>query len=181
MVKQVITNLLLPRYNSSETYEYNNQGNVTKVTRQAENGGTVYSDPFTEYEVTQYDHKPNFMSGNQWLKYILSNTGFEPFQFMMFSKNNAVDWLWGFDPLYHVTFTSTLEYNPGGFASKVNLDLFDVDGVTEIASFTRLSSSTCNKDEKTSARKLQQLSSPKMLSVKTKLFKLPMPFQLTTK
>ena len=52
-------------------------------------------------------------------------------------------WHWGFQGGYNAV-TSTLEYNIDGFANKVNLHLFDVDGVTELVAFTRLSASTCD-------------------------------------
>jgi hypothetical protein len=143
LVKIGRTNLMNPDYNLAETYEYDDNHNVTKVTWEAQNGGTVFLPAFTAYEVSTYDHKLNFMSGNQWIKYILMHSELDTYTFMMFSANNAVDWHMGFQGGYNAI-TSTLEYNSDGFANKVNLHLFDVDGVTELIAFTRSSSSTCD-------------------------------------
>jgi hypothetical protein len=153
LIKIGHNNLISPDNNFAETYEYDENHNVAKVTWEAQNGGTVFLPAFTAYEVSKYDHKPNFMSGNQWIKYILMHSELDSYIFMMFSANNAVDWHWGFQGGFNAV-TSTLEYNSDGFANKVNLHLFDVDGVTELIAFTRLSSSTCdNTEEKHAAQR----------------------------
>ncbi len=143
MIRMDETNIINPQNNLAETYTYNDMHNVTRVTWEAENGGTVFTPVFVAYQVSKYDNKLNFMSGNQWIKYILLHSELDAYTFMMFSVNNAVDWHWGFQGGYNAI-TSTLEYDNDGFANKVNLHLFDVDGVTELVAFTRTSTSTCD-------------------------------------
>lgn len=144
LIKMGSTNLLSPQYNLGETFDYDDMHNVTKVTWKAENGGTIFLPAFTAYEVSKYDHKLNFMSANQWIKYLMIDSELDSYDFMMFSKNNAVDWHWGYQGGYN-PIKSTLEYDNEGFANKVNLHLFDMDGVTEELAFTRTSSSTCDE------------------------------------
>jgi hypothetical protein len=173
MTKMGETNLLSPAYNLSQTYTYDNNHNVTKVTWEAQNGGTVYTPAFSAYEVSKYDHTFNFMSGNQWIKYILMHSELDSYVFMMFSTNNAVDWHWGFPGGYNAV-TSTFEYNNEGFANKVNLHLFDVDGVTELIAFTRASSSTCdNTVQNNAAQKVQHIQSANLKFVPKNLNHLP--------
>jgi len=67
MIRLGQTNLIDPTYNLSQTYEYDDNHNVTRVTWEAQNGGTVFTPAFTAFEVSKYDNKYNFMSGNQWI------------------------------------------------------------------------------------------------------------------
>ncbi len=160
LIKIGQTNLISPDYSLAQTYDYDENHNVVKVTWEAQNGGTVFSPAFTAYEVSKYDHRFNFMSGNQWMKYILMHSELDTYVFMMFSANNAVDWHWGFQGGYNAI-TSTLEYDSEGFANKVNCHLFDVDGVTELFAFTRSSNSTCDKiTENNTTAQMLQLSPP---------------------
>ncbi len=141
-----------PMYNSVEKFEYDNKGNVIKVTKKAANGGIVYDTLFTEYEVMKYDNENNFMGGNQWLKYMFFYTQLETYEFMMFSKNNAADWLWRpeaytfyFPDAYYLK--SSFNYNSRGFANKVNIRFYDFYGSENYFEFARTSSSTCDSDK----------------------------------
>ena len=149
MIRIDYINAKRPIYNSSENYTYDQKGNVIKVVMAASNGGTIYDIPFTEYEVLSYDNKQNFMGGNQWLKYMFFYTELYDYEFMMFSKNNVVDWLWRpeaysfyFPEAYYLQ--STLDYNHQGFANKVNIRFFDFYGAENYFEFARTSSSTCD-------------------------------------
>ncbi|MEO5569450.1 MAG: hypothetical protein ABIT08_13835 [Bacteroidia bacterium] len=128
----------------TEVYLYNNQGNVTKVNAKLIDLNGVVVSSYVANEVTVYDHKKNFMKGNQWLKFIFYNSGFEILDyFRMFSKNNPIDYTWGFDGSFnpiHATYT----YNSQGFANIINFNLLDTDYVTVLLPFTQLSSSTCD-------------------------------------
>ena len=84
------------------------------------------------------------MAGNQWIKYLLLYSDLEDYAYLLFSVNNAMDWKWGYPggDVYKVT--STLKYNADGFATAVNGHYFDASGVTELTSFTRINTSTCD-------------------------------------
>ena len=155
MIKIGLTNLPYPNYNSAEIYDYDNKHNVTKVTLKSANGGTAFIPGYTEYEATKYDDKPDFMSGNQWLKYILIDAGIDQYNWMMFSVNNVVNWHWGYQGGYNPV-TSTLQYNAKGFATTVSLHVFDVEGGTDLLDFTRNSSSTCDPVTQSRAIKKSQ-------------------------
>lgn len=123
-----------PQYNAVESYEYNDMGNVTKVTYTSQNGTTSY----IENEVSKYDNKPNFMGGNKWLKFILYNSGVDIFYyFRMFSKNNSLEWNIDFGDGFKYLFSADYEYNSYGFANKSNIH-------SDFGDFTELSSSTCD-------------------------------------
>jgi hypothetical protein len=149
MTKIGITNVLRPIFNRAENYEYDKLGNVIKVRMAGENGGTAYDTLFTEYEVLKYDQNANFMAGNQWLKYMFFYTQLDPYIFMMFSRNNAADWLWRpeayknyFPDAYFLS--STFDYNNKGFANKVNMRFYDFLGSANYFEVSRLASSTCD-------------------------------------
>lgn len=175
MIKRGITNLLFPQYNSGETYEYDMNGNVTKVSVAAQNGGTVFIPGYVVNEVSGYDHKRSFMGGNKWLKFILFHTELFPTDyFRMFSKNNPVAWTWGYDGGYN-PISAEYVYNDKGFANSINLHLFDIDGVTELIAFTENSSSTCDDSE----QKSQQAPSKRTELLPRNIFKLPGTLPLT--
>ncbi len=165
-----------PFYNSSENYTYDQKGNVIKVVKAASNGGTVYDIPFTEYEVLSYDNKQNFLGGNQWLKYIFFYTQLHDYEFMMFSKNNVVDWLWRpeaysfYSPeAYYLQ--SNIDYNHQGFANKVNIRFFDFYGSENYFEFARTSSSTC--DDQGNGHSNKSLSTKNSKLVTRSLDKVP--------
>jgi hypothetical protein len=144
MIKRISSNLLNPAYNFAQTYQYNNRGNVVKVIAAAQNGGTIYNPAVTVFEATRYDNRYNFMSGNQWIKYLLFYSDEEDYAYSLFSVNNTMDWKWGYNDGSVYSVTSTLNYNSAGFATTVNGHLFDTDGVTELVAFTRNNISTCD-------------------------------------
>ena len=156
MIKNGVTNLAYPQYSGgAEIYEYDNKHNVTKVTFT----GAPAAPGYIEYEATKYDDKPDFMSGNQWLKYILMNAGIDQYSWMMFSANNVVNWNWGYQGGYNPV-TSKFVYDAEGFATTVSLHLFDVEDGTDLLDFTRTSSSTCDQVAQRSAINKTQHSAP---------------------
>lgn len=131
-----------PGYDFTLNFVYNQRGNVKKIIR-TRDGST----PFTEYRFESYDNKPNFMTGSPWTKFMLLNTGYEPYYFLMFSENNAVNWSWKYDPsAASLNFNSEYKYNNRGFASNVFIDLDDSDGA-KYGGFTRTSCSTCDDND----------------------------------
>ena len=58
-------NLWYPGYDYTLNFTYDNYGNVTMVVTVPESAAS-----YTTYAATSYDHKPNFLGGNPWLKYI---------------------------------------------------------------------------------------------------------------
>lgn len=149
MVKIGVTNVRNPIFNKAEYYDYDNKGNVKKVMMVAQNGGTVYDTLFTEYEVLTYDNKPNFMSGNQWLKYVFFYSELDTYVFKMFSRNNAADWLWRpeaykayFPDAYFLS--DTFEYNDKGFTNKIHIRFSSFQGAEDYFDALQLSSSTCD-------------------------------------
>ena len=143
IIKVGSTNFVLPQYNLAETYEYNNNSNVTKVFLASQNGGTVYIPGFIENEASKYDNKPNFKGGSKWLKFILFDSGVDPADyFRMFCRNNPIVWNWG-GPLSEQSGIGYYEYNIQGFANKVDFHLLNPDG-TDALERIELSSSTCD-------------------------------------
>ena len=183
MIKRIVVNAQDPSYNQSSVYEYDNHRNVKKVITMADNGGTNIPAPYVEFEVTKYDNQYNFMSGNQWMKYILLYSNYQNYLFMMFSANNALDWTIG-EPsgLYPVHITSDVKYNQQGFINKQTLHITDDEG-TDYTDFipVRLATSTCDV-EKISNRKRNIMrhsnsgSSTLQKRMKEKSSKIPSPF-----
>jgi hypothetical protein len=163
------TSFSSPKNNAVENYEYNASGNVTKVTFDSEDG----TSSVLENKASKYDNKPNFVGGNQWLKFIMYNSGaiFIGDYFRMLSKNNVVNWTFEYpDATYPLV--ATYEYNNEEFANKVNFSLFDIDGVTNIGDFTELSSSTCDAGQLKS-QSLPLISKKKSIMPFKNLFNLP--------
>ena len=142
LIKKGITNRIAPAYNLFQKYEYNNRGNVTKVTTAAQNGGTVFLTPVVSFEGSRYDTKLNIFVTNQWLKYLFDNTEFSDYTYSMFSINNAADFKWGYTGGYIASVTSTIVYNTQGFANNFACRYIGTDG-TDI-NFTRIGRSTCD-------------------------------------
>ena len=140
MIQMKQTNVWYPGYDITYEYKYNNNGNVKSITHIPESG-TAY----TEYAFTSYDNEPNFMTGSIWIRYMLLNTGFDPFYQLLFSKNNPKDWTWYNSygiPGAHEIFTSSFTYNNEGFANTVNLNV--ADNVYGDFTSTRSAISTCD-------------------------------------
>lgn len=158
-------------------YQYDNRANLKKVTLATIIDG-IESSPSLRFEGLQYDNKYNALSGNQWLKYILDYTEFDDYNFLQLSVNNALDWKWYFSEdypyysnVYSYKFTSGLNYNTQGFANTRNGHYFDTDGVTELASFMQLNTSSCDA----SAPRLNQQPSvfKNRKTIKAEIFHLP--------
>ncbi|MFT3678961.1 MAG: hypothetical protein QM791_01735 [Ferruginibacter sp.] len=134
-------NLWYPGSDYALGFSYNSKGNLKAVFRKTQAGAS-----FTEYAFKEYDNRSNFMGTNPWIKFMMLNTGFDPYYFLLFSENNASRWNWAYDPtaptLY---FTSKFKYNNFGFANNTYLHLKDSDGV-EYGDFTRTSCSACDND-----------------------------------
>ena len=166
MIKRITVNAQDPSYNFSSVYEYDNHRNVTRVITKSDNGGSYILAPFVEYEVTKYDNQYNFMSGNQWMKYILFYSSYTNYEFMMFSANNALDWTIG-EPsgLYPTDITSDVVYNQKGFINKITLHLSDNEG-TDYSDFVpvRLATSTCD------AGKISNINSKKQSTSASSVF-----------
>ena len=145
MIKWTNINVMDPSYNSSSIYEYDNNRNVKRVITGPDNGGTNLSASFVEYEVTKYDNQYNFISGNQWLKYILMHSGFEPYEFMQFSANNPLNWTWGDPSDSPLEITSEVKYNSKGFMNKVIMTfLYEGELAFDEWLPERLATSTCD-------------------------------------
>lgn len=128
-------------YNYTLDIDYNRRGNVKKIVRTPD-GGTA----FTEYTFETYDNRQNFMNASQWTKFMLLNTGFDPYYALLFSENNAIKWSWQYAPgAPALDFNSKLNYTGRGFANNVFIHLKDSDG-SEYGDFTRTSCSTCDND-----------------------------------
>ncbi|MGG9964153.1 hypothetical protein [Ferruginibacter sp. SUN106] len=144
LIKRENHNLLDPAYNNAQKFEYNNKGNLKKVTISSQSGGSVFNPAVVAFEATRYDDNYNFMGGNQWIKYLLFYSDMEDYGYLLFSVNNAMDWKWGYPEGNVYKVTTALKYNVDGFATLVNGHYFDTDGVTELTSFIRTNTSTCD-------------------------------------
>jgi len=166
LIKRETNNLLHASYNCAQKFDYNNKGNLKKVTITSQNGGSVFNPAVVAFEATRYDNNYNFMSGNQWIKYLLLYSNLEDYTYLLFSVNNAMDWQWGYPggDIYKVV--STLKYNADGFAILVTGHYFDADGITELTSFTRINTSTCDSTASNAKQKLpvaeSRLMQPKL-------------------
>jgi len=63
---------------------------------------------------------------------------------MLFSKNNARNYVWHQDDISLWSVTSTFKYDNDGFADTVNMDWYDEIAKQEFGMFSRYSSSTCD-------------------------------------
>jgi hypothetical protein len=144
MIKRITTNLQRSSYNNVQKFEYNSRGNVKKVTISAYNGGSVFSPAVIAFEASQYDNNYNFMSGNQWIKYVLFYSDMEDYAYLLFSVNNATNWKWGYPGGDRYRVTAAITYDADGFANTISAHYFDTDGITELTSFKRINTSTCD-------------------------------------
>jgi hypothetical protein len=144
LIKRENHNLLDPSFNNAQKFEYNTKGNLKKVTIKSQSGGSVFNPAVVAFEATRYDENLNFMGGNQWIKYLLFYSDMEDYAYLLFSVNNAMDWKWGYPEGNVYKVTSILKYNADGFATSVIGRYFDTDGVTELTSFSRSNTSTCD-------------------------------------
>jgi hypothetical protein len=140
LVQMKQANIWFPGNDITYVYKYDGNENVTSIMHIPETGT-----PYLEYAFTGYDHKPNFITGSKWMRYLLLDVGFDPFYQLLFSKNNAKDWTW-FNA-FHVSgadeiVTSTFAYNSEGFANTVNLNV--TDPVFGPFTGTRNAVSTCD-------------------------------------
>jgi len=130
-------------YNSVENYTYDWQGNVIKVDLAPYNGGTISG--YTEFTATKYDNKPDFISANQWTKYLMFFTTYQssPYLWTQLSRNNAKDFTWTLDPFGDVlSVISTFVYDRQGFANTINEEFYD--NVGDTLNYTRTSLSACD-------------------------------------
>jgi len=67
-------------------YTYDNKNNIQTIIDPV-SGDTII-------KVKSYDNKPNFLGGNQWIKYILNDptSGYYPMNYFLFSANNPLEW-----------------------------------------------------------------------------------------
>ncbi len=175
IIENTFVNLWSPDYSSTWSFQYDAKHNVKKVTVKSSNGGTAYpADGYTFAEILKYDDKPNYLGGNQWLKYIMLRGGLDINSVILTSVNNAVDWIWysyfedGFP--YHIK--AQCQYNPMGFPNTITEEYFDLNSGESFGTITRKSTSTCDVKESSqnqaSARKQNRkfLRSNEKLSIK---------------
>ncbi|MFZ1305834.1 MAG: hypothetical protein WAR80_08340, partial [Ferruginibacter sp.] len=127
--RKVIKTNLLYAYGAS-------QGEIIwKYTYDANNNIQTIIDPVsgdTIIKVKSYDNKPNFLWGNQWIKYILNDptSGYFPQNYFLFSVNNPLEWSINDNrsgliiPVVNAYYT----YNSKGFAIKDSVVFRDPAG-----------------------------------------------------
>lgn len=146
MIKRGNININNPQYNWAEYYEYDQNHNVVNVMARAEYGGTYWgTELFSCYSVSKYDHKQNYLGGNQWLKYIFLYSGLYESEFLLLSANNAVNWKWveSTDGKKFHKIKARFEYNSKGFPNTITQNYYSPDGSFEYT-VNRVSTSTCD-------------------------------------
>ncbi|MCY7293753.1 MAG: hypothetical protein LH615_16370 [Ferruginibacter sp.] len=93
-------------------YNYNTGNNIQTIIDPV-SGDTII-------KVKSYDNKPNFLGGNQWIKYILNDptSGYFPMNYFLFSANNPVEWSINdnFGGLIIPVVNAYYKYNSKGYA-----------------------------------------------------------------
>lgn len=107
---------------TTDTYVYVGD-NVTTVYRSESAPAKQPKSNFIVYSASRYDNKKNFVS-NPWVKLFLwlPTAGMQPYNFSIYSNNNAVDWTYT-NAAQSLAVTSHIEYNPFGFATNIKMHL----------------------------------------------------------